>query len=140
MNSRESNGAQGSNSEFRLLLKFLLFPIDGLFFRCQIIHYECDFKTDAVWFTTKGQIVIPAWLRKRFQIEDGIKAMVEATPNGILLKPVTAVTIRRLRGILRRKPDDKPFAEEWAEHKREEMKLEEAKHARYLRFSIVTPC
>jgi AbrB family looped-hinge helix DNA binding protein len=85
-------------------------------------------KSDAVWFTTKGQVVIPAWLRKQFHIEDGTKAIVEATPDGILLKPVTAVIIRRLRGILKRKPDDKPLAEEWAEHKREENQLEEAKH------------
>jgi AbrB family looped-hinge helix DNA binding protein len=87
-------------------------------------------KSNAVWFTTKGQVVIPMWLRKQFHIEDGTKAIVEATPDGILLKPVTAVTIRRLRGILKRKPGDKPFAEEWAEHKREEIEMEEAKHAR----------
>ena len=35
-------------------------------------------KTDAVWFTTKGQVVIPAWLRKQFHIENGTKAVVEA--------------------------------------------------------------
>jgi AbrB family looped-hinge helix DNA binding protein len=87
-------------------------------------------KTDSVWFTTKGQVVIPAWLRKQYHIEDGTKAVVQATPEGILLKPVTSVTIRRLRGILKRKPGDKPFDEEWAEHKREEEDLEEAKYAR----------
>ena len=85
---------------------------------------------NAVWFTTKGQVVIPLRLRKQFHIEDGTKAIVEATPDGILLKPVTAVTIRRLRGILKRKPGEKPFAEEWAEHKREERELEDAKYAR----------
>ena len=69
-------------------------------------------------------------LRKQFHIEDGTKAVVQATPEGILLKPVTAVTIRRLRGILKRKPGDKPFDQEWAEHKREEKELEEAKYAR----------
>ena len=87
-------------------------------------------KNDSVWFTTKGQVVIPMWLRKQFHIENGTKAMVQATPDGILLKPVTSVTIRRLKGILKRKPGDKPFAEEWAEHKREEKELEEAKYAR----------
>ena len=87
-------------------------------------------KTDSVWFTTKGQVVIPAWLRRQFQIEDGTKAMVQATPEGILLKPVTSVTIQRLRGILKRKPGDKPFAQERAEHKAEEKALEEAKYAR----------
>ena len=87
-------------------------------------------KTDSVWFTTKGQVVIPAWLRKQFHIEDGTKAVIQATPEGILLKPVTSVTIRRLRGILKRKPGDKPFDEEWAEHKREEKELEETNYAR----------
>lgn len=87
-------------------------------------------KSDSVWFTTKGQVVIPARLRRQFHIENGTRAIVEATPDGILLKPVTAVTIRRLRGILKRKPGDKPFAQEWADHKREEKELEDAKYAR----------
>ena len=86
-------------------------------------------KTNSVWFTTKGQVVIPAWLRREFQIEDGTKAVVQATPEGILLKPVTKHAIARLHGILKRKPGDKPFAEEWAEHKRAEKALEEADYA-----------
>jgi AbrB family looped-hinge helix DNA binding protein len=86
-------------------------------------------KVDSVWFTTKGQVVIPAWLRKQFQIEDGTRAIVQASPEGILLKPVTAVTIRRLRGILKRKPGDASFDEEWADSKREEKQQEEAKYA-----------
>ena len=86
-------------------------------------------KTDSVWFTTKGQVVIPAWLRRQFQIEDGTKAVVQATPEGILLKPVTAALIKHGRGILKRKPGGKPLAEEWAEHKKQEKELEE-RHAR----------
>ena len=88
-------------------------------------------KTDTVLFTTKGQIVIPAWLRKEFQIEAGSKAIVQPTPDGILLKPVTRHTIAKLHGILKHKPGDKPLAEEWAEHKREEKKLEECKRGRH---------
>jgi hypothetical protein len=42
----------------------------------------------------------------------------------------SVVTIRRLRGILKRQPGEKPFAEEMAEHKREEKKLEKAKYIR----------
>jgi len=82
-------------------------------------------KTDTVWFTTKGQVVIPLRLRKQFDIEDGTKAVVQATAEGILLKPVTAALIKRGRGILKRKPGDKPLTEEWAEHKEQERKLEE---------------
>lgn len=82
-------------------------------------------KTDSVWFTTKGQVVIPAWLRREFQIEDGTKAVVQATPEGILLKPVTRWAIERGFGLLKRKPGTKPLAEEWAEHKRDERELED---------------
>ena len=85
-------------------------------------------KTDAVRFTTKGQVVIPAWLRKQFQIENGTKAVVQATPEGILLKPVTAALIKQGRGILKPKLGEKPLAKEWAEHKKQERALEE-RHA-----------
>ena len=87
-------------------------------------------KTDTVSFTTKGQIVTPSWLRNQFEIEDGTKAIVQATNEGILLKPMTPVALRRLRGILKRKPGQKSFDDEWAEHKREELALEDAKYAR----------
>jgi AbrB family looped-hinge helix DNA binding protein len=87
-------------------------------------------KNDTVWFTTKGQVVIPVWLRRQFQIEEGTRAIVTATQDGILLKPVTKHAINRLRGILKHKPGDKPFAAEWAEHKKQEKELEEAKYAR----------
>ncbi len=82
-------------------------------------------KAETVWFTTKGQVVIPLRLRKQFQIEDGTKAVVQATPEGILLKPVTSWAIERGFGLLKRKPGGKPLAEEWAEHKREERELED---------------
>ena len=82
-------------------------------------------KTDSVWFTTKGQVVIPSWLRKQFNIENGTKAVVQATPEGILLKPVTRWAIERGFGLLKRKPGGKSFNEEWAEHKRKERELED---------------
>lgn len=80
--------------------------------------------SDSVWFTTKGQVVIPAWLRREFHIEDGTKAVVEATPDGILLKPVSRHAVERGFGLLKRKAGGKPFADEWAEHKRQEKDLE----------------
>ena len=88
-------------------------------------------KTDTVWFTTKGQVVIPLRLRKQFNIENGTRAIVTATSEGILLKPVTAALIERGFGLLKRKPGEKPFSEEWAEHKREEREKEETKYGRH---------
>jgi len=86
-------------------------------------------KSDSVWFTTKGQVVIPSWLRKQFDIEDGTKCVVQATADGILLKPVTAALIKRGRGILKRQPVDQPLSADWAEHKKHEKELED-RHAR----------
>ncbi|HUD48813.1 MAG TPA: AbrB/MazE/SpoVT family DNA-binding domain-containing protein [Candidatus Baltobacteraceae bacterium] len=85
-------------------------------------------KSQTVWFTTKGQVVIPLRLRKQFDIERGTKAVVQATADGILLKPVTAALVKRARGILKRKPGDKPLSEDWLEHKSQERELEE-RHA-----------
>jgi AbrB family looped-hinge helix DNA binding protein len=98
---------------------------DGL---CVVVHIQRMNTTEAanaVWFTTKGQVVIPLRLRKQFHIEDGTKAILEATPDGILLKPVTSWAIERGYGLLKRKPGGKPFAEEWAEHKQSERELED---------------
>ncbi len=80
---------------------------------------------DLVRFTSKGQVIIPEWLRKQFQIESGTKEIVQATSEGILLKPVTALLIRQGRGILKRKAGEMALIEEWAQHKRLEMELED---------------
>jgi AbrB family looped-hinge helix DNA binding protein len=58
-------------------------------------------KADSVLFSTKGQVVIPRRLRREFEIEEGTRAYVEATPEGILIKPITAKFIRGLRGSLK---------------------------------------
>ncbi len=42
----------------------------------------------------------------------------------------TLALIKKCRGIVKSEPDDKPFAKQWAEHKRAEVELEEIKNAR----------
>jgi AbrB family looped-hinge helix DNA binding protein len=96
--------------------------------RVILLHMNAIDKLETVSFTTKGQVVIPARLRKQFDIEDGTKAVVQATPEGILLKPMTAALIKRGRGILKRTPGGKPLTEDRAEHKKRERALEE-RHA-----------
>ena len=105
-------------------------PVDGLFHIVILRSMNTTTQADTVWFTTKGQVVIPLRLRKLFQIEDGTRAILTATEEGILRKPVTAALIKRGRGIIKRKPGDKPLSEWWAEQKAEEYALEEAKDAR----------
>jgi AbrB family looped-hinge helix DNA binding protein len=56
---------------------------------------------DMVYFSVKGQVVIPRRLRKEFEIEEGTRAYVKSTPQGILIKPVTRTYIKSLRGSLK---------------------------------------
>jgi len=56
---------------------------------------------ETVQFTTKGQVVIPARFRREFEIEEGTKASVVTTPDGILLRPITRAYIKSLRGSLK---------------------------------------
>jgi len=60
-------------------------------------------KAEPVYFSVKGQVVIPHRMRKEFEIKEGTRAWVESTPEGILIKPITAKFIRNLRGSLKGK-------------------------------------
>jgi AbrB family looped-hinge helix DNA binding protein len=61
-------------------------------------------KTETSVVTTKGQLVIPARLRRRFGIKKG--TMVTFTEDGgrIIVQPVTREFIRGLRGSLPGEP------------------------------------
>src|ERR1039458_10393948 len=52
-------------------------------------------KIETVYFSIKGQVVIPRRLRQEFEIEEGTRAYVQSTPQGILIQPLTAT--RRVR-------------------------------------------
>jgi AbrB family looped-hinge helix DNA binding protein len=58
-------------------------------------------KTDTIRFTVKGQVVIPSWLRKEFDIVEGTRALVYHEGDAIVLKPITSRHIRNLRGSLK---------------------------------------
>jgi len=58
-------------------------------------------KTDTIVFTVKGQVVIPRWLRKEFEINEGTRAQVYAEGDHIVLKPITPRYLKSLRGSLK---------------------------------------
>ena len=62
--------------------------------------------------TVKGQIVIPAELRRKYGITAGTKISVIDVGGAILLKPVTEETLRRLQGSLKGKGVLKTLLEE----------------------------
>jgi len=62
--------------------------------------------------TVKGQIVIPAELRRKYRIKAGTKINVIDTGEAILLKPVTEESLKRLQGRLKGKGVLKSLLEE----------------------------
>jgi AbrB family looped-hinge helix DNA binding protein len=53
--------------------------------------------------TVKGQIVIPASLRRKYGIKNGTKIIVTDVGDAIVLKPVTEQYLRNLQGSLKGK-------------------------------------
>lgn len=51
--------------------------------------------------TVKGQIVIPAPLRRKYGIKKGTKIYVRDEDGRIVLQPITREFVRGLRGVLK---------------------------------------
>lgn len=70
--------------------------------------------------TVKGQIVIPAQLRRKYGIKDGTKIIITDIGDAIVLKPVTEQYLRNLQGSLKGKGGLKVLLEERARDKERE--------------------
>jgi AbrB family looped-hinge helix DNA binding protein len=53
------------------------------------------------YVTAKGQIVIPLKLRRKYGIKAGTRINIIDTGDGILLQPVSEITLLRLQGQLK---------------------------------------
>jgi AbrB family looped-hinge helix DNA binding protein len=78
---------------------------------------------------TKGQIVIPSSIRRKFGIQEGTKFKLEVDEERfeIVLKPITRETIKKFRGILKLKPGTKPAVQQLLDDRKEDLQKEEAK-------------
>jgi AbrB family looped-hinge helix DNA binding protein len=70
--------------------------------------------------TVKGQIVIPAKLRRKYGIKNGTKIIITDIGDAIVLKPVTEQYLRNLQGSLKGKGGLKVLLEERARDKERE--------------------
>jgi AbrB family looped-hinge helix DNA binding protein len=52
---------------------------------------------------SKGQIVIPAALRRKYGIKEGTRIVISDNGDSIVLKPVTDEYLRKLQGSLKGK-------------------------------------
>ena len=57
-----------------------------------------DMNTTVV--TTKGQVVIPAKIRRKLNIRKGTRLYIEEGVDGLILKPVTPAYLEKIAGVL----------------------------------------
>jgi AbrB family looped-hinge helix DNA binding protein len=69
-------------------------------------------KTAVSTVTTKGQLVIPSKLRKKYGIRKGTRVAMIEEGTRIILQPLTKEYIRSLRGSLKGEPSALKFLEE----------------------------
>lgn len=70
--------------------------------------------------TVKGQIVIPAELRRKYGIKNGTKIIITDTGDAIVLKPMTEQYLKNLQGSLKGKGGLKVLVEERRKDKEKE--------------------
>ncbi|MDD2920841.1 MAG: AbrB/MazE/SpoVT family DNA-binding domain-containing protein [Anaerolineales bacterium] len=70
--------------------------------------------------TVKGQIVIPATLRRKYGIKNGTKIIVIDNGDSISLKPVTEQYLKNLQGSLKGKGGLKALTDERRKDKERE--------------------
>ncbi len=61
-------------------------------------------KTEISTVTTKGQLVIPSKLRRKYAIKEGTQVAFLEQKNRLVLQPLTPEFIRSLRGSLKGEP------------------------------------
>lgn len=76
------------------------------------------------YVTTKGQLVVPARLRRRYGIKPGTKVCFIERGNEILFQPVTKEFIRSVCGMLK---SDTSVTEELLKERARDKEREEAK-------------
>jgi AbrB family looped-hinge helix DNA binding protein len=83
------------------------------------------------WVTSKGQLVIPAKLRRKYNIKRGTRVNFIEEGGQIIMQPVTRELIRSFRGVFKLKPGEKPATQELLEDRAADKRREEAKIARH---------
>ncbi len=73
--------------------------------------------------TSKGQVVIPAPLRRRMRIRKGTRVAFQQSGTAILMEPITPEYIRSLRGIAKVKKGQRSALDYLLEERRREREL-----------------
>jgi AbrB family looped-hinge helix DNA binding protein len=77
------------------------------------------------YVTSKGQLVIPSKLRRKYNIKKGTRVNFLEDEGKILLQPVTREFIDSVRGMFKLKLGEKPVTQELIEEHAEEVRRDE---------------
>jgi AbrB family looped-hinge helix DNA binding protein len=81
--------------------------------------------TESAYVTSKGQVVVPARLRRKFGIKAGTRLNFSAQGRQIVVQPVTKEYISSFRGIFKLKPGEKSAVQELLEDRAKERARED---------------
>ncbi|MEA2067800.1 MAG: AbrB/MazE/SpoVT family DNA-binding domain-containing protein [Verrucomicrobiota bacterium] len=76
--------------------------------------------------TTKGQMVVPAKVRRSLGIKPGTRVVVDLKKGSFEVRPITEAYIDSVQGMLKRKSGEKPMTQELVEEHAAEVSREEA--------------
>lgn len=85
----------------------------------------------AAYVTSKGQLVIPVKLRRKYNIKKGTRVNFVEVNGKIVMQPVTREYIESFCGIFKRRPGEKLATQELLEDRAEEKRRDEEKIARH---------
>jgi AbrB family looped-hinge helix DNA binding protein len=80
---------------------------------------------NSAYVTSKGQLVVPSRIRRRFGIKPGTRINFVEEGERIIFQPVTREYISSFCGIYRQKPGEKSVVQELIEERRAEKAKED---------------
>ena len=79
---------------------------------------------DTAYVTSKGQLVVPSGIRRRYGIKPGTRVNFVEEGDRIIFQPVTPEYIRTFRGLFKHKTGEKSAVQEHLEDRRAERERE----------------
>ncbi len=88
--------------------------------RCDRLLQNERNKMNSAYVTSKGQLVVPSSIRRRFGIKPGTRINFVEEGDRIIFQPVTREYIGSFRGMFKQKPGEKSVLEEHYAERRAE--------------------
>ena len=96
------------------------------YIRVCVILFENDRNTmNTAYVTSKGQLVVPSRIRRRFGIKPGTRINFVEEGERIIFQPVTREYIDSFCGVFKQKPGEKSVVQELLEERRAEKEKED---------------